>query len=133
MSIKNNTIVENEGFVRRFIELYDTSEPAEISRKLGISYQGAKNYLAGRLPEAKVLITIVEETKCSLNWLLKGEGEKYPESNKKTDLNDSFREIIREIVVEELAKLPDKPKSPKTMTLPIQVGNKKEEEEKKAA
>lgn len=125
MSIKNTTIVENDNFVQRLIEVFETSEPAEISRKLGISYQGAKNYLEGRLPDAKVLITIVEITQCSLNWLLTGEGEKYLESNRKINLDETFREIIREVVREEITK------ERRHFVLPI--GNSIEKQKDKAA
>lgn len=102
MSIKNNTIVENEQFVRNLVDVCGTDGPAELSRFLDVSYQGAKNYLEGRLPEAKVLITIVEKTKCSLNWLLTGEGEKFTNGNKRVNLDETFRAVIREIVQQEL-------------------------------
>ena len=64
-------------FGARFAEVCGTSEPARIQRLLNISYQAAKNYLNGRLPEPRVLITIAERTPYSLHWLLTGEGEKF--------------------------------------------------------
>ncbi len=104
MSTKNNTIVENKDFVLRLIDICETDEPAELSRKFDISYQGAKNYLKGRFPEAKVLITIVEKTQCSLNWLLTGEGEKYVNSRKLVNLDETFRAVVREIIREEFER-----------------------------
>ena len=64
-------------FGARFAEACGTSEPARIQRLLNISYQAAKNYLNGRLPEPRVLITVAERTPYSLHWLLTGEGEKF--------------------------------------------------------
>lgn len=77
MSSNFSTNVENESFVIRFIEAMGTKEPAEVQRKLGVSYQAAKNYLHGRMPAADVLVKIAAETDISLHWLLTGEGNKY--------------------------------------------------------
>lgn len=63
-------------FITRFVEVCGTSEPAKIQRLLNISYQAAKNYLRGRLPDAAVLRTIAERTPYSIHWLLTGHGEK---------------------------------------------------------
>ncbi len=64
-------------FGSRFAEACGTSEPARIQRLLNISYQAAKNYLNGRLPDSRVLITIAERTPYSIHWILTGEGEKF--------------------------------------------------------
>lgn len=103
MSIKNNTIVENEDFVSRLVDVCKTNEPAELSRLLGISYQGAKNYLEGRLPDAKVLVTIVEKTQCSLNWLLTGKGEKSLKPSK-LGFNEVFDSKLKESIQELLIR-----------------------------
>ena len=67
---------EKKVFIERFTEVCGTSEPAKIQRLLDISYQAAKNYLQGRLPDSYVLRTIAQRTPYSINWLLTGEGEK---------------------------------------------------------
>ena len=77
MSIGSEIKNQSDEFRRRFIAVCGTSNARVISEYLDISYQAAKNYLNGRLPESKVLIKIAEKTPCSLHWLLTGEGEKY--------------------------------------------------------
>ena len=67
---------EKNTFIVRFTEVCGTSEPAKIQRLLDISYQAAKNYLQGRLPDSYVLRTIAERTPYSINWLLTGKGMK---------------------------------------------------------
>ena len=68
--------IEKNRFVERFVEICGTSEPARVQRLLNISYQAAKNYLLGRLPDATVLKAIAEKTPYSIHWLLTGNGEK---------------------------------------------------------
>jgi hypothetical protein len=68
---------KNQEFIDRFIEACGTCEPAKIQRLLNISYQAAKNYLAGRLPQSDILISISETTSCSIDWLLTGRGKKF--------------------------------------------------------
>lgn len=80
LSSRKLTIVEKKEFARRFVEICGTSEPSEISRLLNISYQAARNYLAGRLPDAGVLLLIAEKTPCSIHWLLTGRGEKFADN-----------------------------------------------------
>ncbi|HKQ06640.1 MAG TPA: helix-turn-helix domain-containing protein [Blastocatellia bacterium] len=75
-STQTSTNVENVEFVTRLIEACGTDEPAEIQRKVGLSYQGAKNYLSGRLPKAEELMKIANSTDVSIHWLLTGEGPK---------------------------------------------------------
>jgi hypothetical protein len=78
LKVVNRKNVEDEKFefTQRFIEVCGTSEPAKIQRLLNISYQAAKNYLRGRLPDPIVLRTIAERTPYSLHWLLTGHGPK---------------------------------------------------------
>lgn len=103
MSSKHSTNVKD--FSRRLAESLGTDEPAEISRRLGISYQAAKNYLDGRLPSAEVLIAIAEQTDYSLNWLLTGSGAKKTasENAERDSLPREFELIIRRMVREEMA------------------------------
>jgi len=78
LKVVNQKNVEDEKiqFITRFVEVCGTSEPAKIQRLLNISYQAAKNYLGGRLPDPLVLRTIAQRTPYSIHWLLTGHGEK---------------------------------------------------------
>ncbi|MEZ5344284.1 MAG: hypothetical protein R2681_01900 [Pyrinomonadaceae bacterium] len=77
MSRAKSTIVGNKEFIERFIEVCGTSKPAESAQLFNISYQAAKNYLDGRLPETSVLINIGKNTSYSIHWLLTGYGPKF--------------------------------------------------------
>ena len=83
MSSENVTDVtknENIEFVGRLIEICGSSQPAVIARILKVSYQAAKNYLNGRLPDSNVLLVIAEKTPYSIHWLLTGLGDKFVET-----------------------------------------------------
>jgi transcriptional regulator with XRE-family HTH domain len=107
MSSKQSTNVKD--FPARLAEALDTDEPAEISRRLGISYQAAKNYLEGRLPSAEVLIAIAEQSDYSLNWLLTGKGGKKvaasdgENASPDAQLTSELQLIVRRMVREEMA------------------------------
>ena len=90
---------ENKNFSGRLIEVCGTSEPAKIQRLLDISYQAAKNYLHGRMPDSNVLISIANRTPYSIHWLLTGEGEKLvsPQLEKETPLTaHQIRDLVRD-------------------------------------
>lgn len=72
----SSTLVESDGFGERLKEAFGTDKPAAIAKKLDISYQGAKNYLEGRVPSAESLIVISRSTGYSIHWLLTGQGER---------------------------------------------------------
>ncbi len=96
MSREKSTIVENHDFVARFVEACGTSKTAEIAQTFDISYQAAKNYLAGRLPEPSVLINISKSTSFSIHWLLTGKGPKFVASNNSSEmLTDGMKTLIR--------------------------------------
>ena len=113
MSSRKSEISENFSFVERFIEVCGSNQPNEIARLLNISYQAAKNYLQGRLPDTKVLTTISEKTAYSLNWLLTGEGEKFTKSappqiapNQDTlILSDQMRAFVRQTCLEVIGEV----------------------------
>lgn len=99
MSSKDVKVKLNVGFIKRFTEMCGTSQPAEIARLLNISYQAAKNYLQGRLPDPNVLISIAEQTPYSIHWLLTGKGEKFVNINLQQDTpqsSDQLRAFIRD-------------------------------------
>jgi hypothetical protein len=103
MSSRKLQNAENFSFVQRFIEVCGSEQPTDIARSFKISYQAAKNYLAGRLPDAKVLIKISEKTSYSINWLLTGQGEKFVKDavNRNTLLlSDQFESAVRRICSE---------------------------------
>lgn len=85
MSSRKLKNIEKNDFVKRFVEIFGTSEASEISRLLDISYQAARNYLDGRLPDAYVLLTIAEKTPYSIHWLLTGRGEKLADNVENTE------------------------------------------------
>jgi predicted transcriptional regulator len=108
MSSKKSKNSENFSFVERFIEVCGSSQPTDITRLLNISYQAAKNYLNGRLPEAKILKTISEKTPYSINWLLTGEGEKFVKTSLNEDtliLSDQMRAFVRQICMEVIGEV----------------------------
>lgn len=97
------TEIEKKEFIERFIETCGTSEPAYVQRLLNISYQGAKNYLLGRLPDPAVLQTIAAKTPYSIHWLLTGKGEKLVSNPSVAGIPlavDQFRALIRQECVE---------------------------------
>lgn len=95
---------EKNNYIARLIEVCGTSEPAKIQRLLDISYQAAKNYLQGRLPDAYVLRTIAQRTPYSINWLLTGEGEKLVSTASALDTPLTARQI-RELVRSECVEV----------------------------
>ncbi|HEY0658020.1 MAG TPA: helix-turn-helix domain-containing protein [Pyrinomonadaceae bacterium] len=116
MSSKKITIIKNLDFVKRFEEVCGTSQPADVARFLNISYQTAKNYLQGRLPDSNVLRLISKRTPYSIHWLLTGHGEKFAEINKQekdTDiLSDALRAFIRRECAQVVGELLNNQKQP---------------------
>src|SRR5918997_5884363 len=104
MSRRKLTYYENNDFVVRLVEVCGTSKPAEISRMLNVSYQAAKNYLQGRLPDSNVLLTISERTPYSIHWLVTGEGKKFVKTDQEKD-REIFTDEIREFVRREFLDL----------------------------
>jgi len=98
MSRAKSKKIENFNFIERFVEVCDSSQPADIARLLNISYQAAKNYLEGRLPDSSVLLAIAEQTDYSIHWLLTGQGDKFAQNATREDtllLSGKFREFVR--------------------------------------
>jgi hypothetical protein len=95
---------EKNNFIARFVEVCGTSEPAKIQRLLDISYQAAKNYLQGRLPDSYVLRTIAQRTPYSIHWLLTGEGDKLVFTGPQEDTPLTARQI-RDLVRIECGKV----------------------------
>lgn len=123
MSRRNSTQTENINFVERLIEVCSTSKPAKISRLLDVSYQAARNYLQGRLPEANVLLIISERTPYSIHWLITGEGKKFVEINEEKG-NEIFTDEMRAFVrrecldlINEVLSKPIEPVSQKIVVL----------------
>ena len=108
MSSEKTTNSEKSSFVERFIEVCGSSQSGDVARLLNVSYQAAKNYLQGRLPEAKVLKVISEKTLYSINWLLTGDGEKFVKTSLNIDtliLSDQLRTLVRQICSEVFSEM----------------------------
>lgn len=98
---------EKEEYIRRFIQVCGTSSPKEISELLEISYTAALNYLQGRLPDARILLTIADKTPYSIHWLLTGRGEKFAEETLRGDLElllDNLTELAEPALLSELGR-----------------------------
>lgn len=123
MSSEKSKNLENFSYIERFVEVCGSKQPNEIARLLNISYQAAKNYLQGRLPDSKVLITISEKTPYSLNWLLTGEGERLVKNEPREDtliLSDQIRAFVRQTCLEVMGEVlgnTDSPLASKTVVL----------------
>jgi hypothetical protein len=109
----SSTQSQNTQFGVRLAEACGTAEPARIQRLLNISYQSAKNYLNGRLPDPRVLLTIAERTPYSLHWLLTGKGEKFSISARNEDtlplarqISALIRQEVEDAVSQALATTP---------------------------
>src|SRR5438067_2329597 len=95
-------------FIRRFIDIFGTSRPAEVARLLDIPYQSAKNYLNGRVPSAAALVSISEITSCSIDWLLTGRGKKFLDDAPPADTPLPARQleaIARRVFVEVINEM----------------------------
>ncbi|MBK7392326.1 MAG: hypothetical protein IPI64_03365 [Chloracidobacterium sp.] len=99
---------KNSAFTARFIEACGTAEPSKVRLLLNISYQAAKNYLNGRLPQTEVLIKIAERTSCSIDWLLTGRGKKFLDGSSPQNTPVStgqFDELVRRVKVEVINEM----------------------------
>ena len=108
VSSANSKMDKNSAFTARFIEACGTAEPSGVQRLLNISYQAAKNYLHGRLPQTEILIKIAERTSCSIDWLLTGRGKKFLDgaSQKDTPVSTGqFEELVRRVKVEVINEI----------------------------
>jgi hypothetical protein len=124
---------EKNSFVIRFVEVCGTSEPAKIQRLLDISYQAAKNYLQGRLPDSYVLRTVAERTPYSINWLLTGKGKKLISevAQEDTPLSTSqIRDLIRSECVEVINEMLASRESAQQKVVVLQSGSLKSEKVK---
>lgn len=66
----------NPAFGSRLKEAFKGASVNEIADKLQVSYNGARNYLLGRVPSWDKLIEISNITSCSIEWLLTGKGSR---------------------------------------------------------
>lgn len=131
MSRRNLTYSENNNFVERLTEVCGTSKAAEISRLLDVSYQAAKNYLQGRLPDSNVLLTISERTPYSIHWLVTGEGKKFVEISEKKDreiFTDEMRAFVRRECLNLINEVLVKPKESVSQKVVVLSSDKIKEE-----
>ena len=121
MSSEKIKIIGTTAFVSRFVEACGTAKPAEIQRLLNISYQAAKNYLAGRYPSVDVLLVIAERRPYSIHWLLTGKGKKFVDSDRleHTQIPAGHDEaFVRKICVEVINERFGTQEQPKVVVLP---------------
>jgi hypothetical protein len=110
-------------FAARFAEASGSTKPAEIQRLLNISYQAARNYLDGRLPDPQVLISISKKTGYSIHWLLTGEGEPFVGSPSKESKPLPARQMtafVRSICVEVINEMLEKAQEPNPKVVVLQ-------------
>lgn len=110
MSSKDLGQTEIDLFVSRLVEACGSDQPGKIAQLLNVTYQAARNYLDGRLPEAKVLRSIAEKTPYSINWLLTGDGEKFVRKSRNSGIDPAFEEMrafVRQTCVDVFAELND--------------------------
>ena len=127
---------EKKVFIERFTEICGTSEPAKIQRLLDISYQAAKNYLQGRLPDSYVLRTIAQRTPYSINWLLTGEGEKLVSGSTEVGTPLSARQIrdlVRSECVEVINEILGSREATQQKVVVLQSGSLKSEKVKESS
>jgi len=123
MSTGKSKFSENNGFVGRFVEVCGTDKPREIQQLLNISYQAAKNYLTGRLPDTATLLRIALVTPYSVHWLLTGRGKKLVEipDTEHTPLSPrQFSELVKKVKVEVINEIGERRKTAQPMTAPLQ-------------
>lgn len=110
MSSEKTRSEKKNGYIERLIEICGTRQPNEVAQILDVSYQAARNYLNGRLPEAEVLLKISERTRYSIHWLLTGDGEKFVlrQDNLSTLLlSDQLKQLVRNQCLEIFNELFD--------------------------
>lgn len=100
-------------FGDRLKEAFESPNIADLGRKMGVSFQAAKNYVEGRIPSAEKLIEISRSTGCSIDWLLTGEGSKYRSIIKTFDIersieiHDDWRDVMSDWFAFEGKEMPD--------------------------
>jgi hypothetical protein len=140
MSSRKLEISENFSFIGRFIEVCGSNQPNDIARLLNISYQAAKNYLQGRIPDTKILFTLCEKTPYSINWLLTGEGAKFvkdpsgqetpkgPLNQDTLTASDQMRTFVRQICLEVIGEMLSAQKDPAQQKVVVLTSEKIKEE-----
>lgn len=123
MSSDNSVKKENIDFVGRLVEICGSSQPADVARILKVSYQAAKNYLNGRMPDSNILLIIAEKTPYSIHWLLTGQGEKFAETGKIQENTlltpDALRTFVRRECLQVVGQiLHDQTQSVETVSQP---------------
>ena len=92
-------------FGERLLEAFGKDFPkSKIAEVMDVKPSAVTNYLQDRIPDAEKLQLISDFTNCSIHWLITGDGEKYLNPGRHVNLDFTFREVVREIVNEELDK-----------------------------
>ncbi len=75
---------------------------SKIAEVLDVRLFAVTNHLQDRIPDTEKLQPVSAFTNCSIHWLITGEGEKFLNAEKKVNIDDTFRDIVREIVCQEI-------------------------------
>ncbi len=73
-------------FGERLLEAFGDVPKGKIAKILGVKPSAVTNYLQDRVPDEEKLRRISDETKCSIHWLLTGEGNKFIETEKDEEI-----------------------------------------------
>lgn len=106
-------------FSARLAAVCGTDKVADIQRLLNISYQAAKNYMAGRVPTPAMLVQISDATGCSIDWLLTGRGKKFLDAVPAEDTPLTAGQIasVRSICVEVINEMNGAKQQPRIVRL----------------
>ena len=89
---------DNQAFSSRLKKVFEFATMADVGKRLNVPHATVRNYYHGRLPAPEILIKIANETGVSLNWLLTGKGEMYPDAQGGRDLGKALEGLITSIV-----------------------------------
>ncbi len=96
------------GFGRRLLEAFGEMPKGAIAIELGVAPSTITDYLQHRVPDDKTLIRISDITKCSIHWLITGQGEKSlnPAAPRwEKGLEDRMHEIALDVFRQEISKI----------------------------
>lgn len=114
MSRENEALLQANGFFDRICDALDVKNErgakARIAEIVDVSDNAIGFWEKGEMPGKKSLENIAKIAKrsnTSIHWLLTGEGEKFVNTVKTINLDETFRAVVREIVREEFLENSD--------------------------
>ncbi len=73
-------------FGERLLEAFGEVPKSKIAEILGVKPSAVTNYLQNRVPDEEKLRRISDFTKCSIHWLITGEGNKFVDNKKDEEI-----------------------------------------------